>query len=238
MAWYVDADRTPVDLDAVVVDGRATEDVYRLDYSYSGALLRSLWARAGGYVSADSLARAEADNDTDPVPPQPEPLSPPDTPGDADQYAPRVRVRLTADDPLNASDITFQSIAPALSFPVAANEEWDFHALIRYTASVTGDLKFGPVYSGCTVFGTSYARYVTTDNTNRQSNITIGDLGASGSASAAGGADAAVIWLEVQGTVIGGPDGGQFELRFAQQTSDPTAPVIRAGTSLTAVKVA
>jgi hypothetical protein len=146
----------------------------------------------------------------------------------------RRRIILPTNTVLLASDTTFQSTSPPLALDVAPFETWDFSAIIRYTASVAADLKFGAVFSGMSVYGVSKA--LATAATTPSGAINFRDITTSGTAYACPGQDATVLNIEVSGTIIGDASGGQFELRFAANNIDPSQPTILAGSQLTAAK--
>lgn len=71
MAWYVDEERNPVDLNVVVVSYVATIDIYRVtDRGPTYGVWTQLFAMAGMTIKANELALAINEVEAPPVPPE------------------------------------------------------------------------------------------------------------------------------------------------------------------------
>lgn len=147
-------------------------------------------------------------------------------------------VRKTADEAVTSST-TVQS-DDQLSFPIGANETWEFECDLLASGATTGDLRVawnvpsgatgewgvdGPATGVAAFSGDSVMfGYQAFGDSN------FADVGLSQTASP-------YTKVKVEGTVVNGSTAGTVVLRWAQRASDATATTVRAGSKLKATRV-
>lgn len=155
---------------------------------------------------------------------------------DATAVAPVTVLQTTDSAPVNNS--TVQVTSTALTMSLEANSTYTFSGIIFYDASTAGDLKAAwAIPTGATGKWSSDApasnvSIVTAATANRaQHDIT------TGSASCGGAGVATIGTMKPQGYITT-TTAGTFAFRYAQLVADPTDLTIRAGSYITATKIA
>lgn len=143
---------------------------------------------------------------------------------------------LAADLPLAATDTVLQDLT-GLSFPVAASDVYEIEGELYYTSSTAGDLQIGAgIPSSPTIFKMSQ-QALSSSATGTSGNFR-NDAAVSGAGlSAVAGLGAQRVSVRFTAFISNASNSGTFQMRAAQATSDPTAPVILSGSWMRARKL-
>ena len=147
---------------------------------------------------------------------------------------PHLIVRKTSDQSVTSSTVLVND--SVLVLPVGVSEIWHFTFFVVYTGASTGDIKIAFTFpSGgdirMSLIGRNAAGTVVDQNFSTTTSPTSSiDFAAAGTTFA--------NTLPLTGVFVNGGTGGNLQMQWAQQTSDATATIVKANSTLWAVKLA
>jgi len=149
---------------------------------------------------------------------------------------PHLIVRKTADESVTSSTV-FQA-DDVLILPVSANEVWKFEFYLLVTAAATGDFKCRWTFPAGGTFSARSANVGFGDATQNTLWATTTSPATAYAGLASFAANTTATPIVIDGVYVNAGTGGSVTLEWAQDTSNATATVVKANSTLWAVKLA